>query len=177
MPRGRMPSLCVPFYPAGVYSLYCLFFMKPGDDDKHCLHLGERCTINLFLSLFLYCGSEFDCGFLKFREKHKKAKTASPYYTFSSYLWAPIKTHAFYVIILCLLLLCILNVTERLTINLLQCYLTNIMTQGYKMHQGKMDGVLPFISKGGPLFLYKHSMTSAKMKHFRRIVKTCLWKF
>ncbi len=117
MPRGRKPSLCLPFYPAVVYSLSRLFSMKPRDDDKHCLHLGERCTINLFLSLLLCCGSGLDCGFLKSREKHKPATTASQYYTFSCYLWAPIKTHAFYVLILCPLHLCILNVTERLSIN------------------------------------------------------------
>ncbi len=132
MPRGRKPSLCLPFYPAVVYSLSRLFSMKPRDDDKHCLHLGERCTINLFLSLLLCCGSGLDCGFLKSREKHKPATTASQYYTFSCYLWAPIKTHAFYVLILCPLHLCILNVTERLSINLLRCNLSNIIRKDIK---------------------------------------------
>lgn len=173
MPRGRKPSLCVPFYPAVVYSLSCLFSMKPGDDDKHCLHLGECCAINLFLSLFLCCGSGFDCGFLKFREKHKTAKMASQYYTFSSYLWAPIKTHAFYVLILCPLHLCILNATERLTINLLRCNLTNIICKDIKCTRVKWNGVLPFINKCGSLFLYKNSMTSAKMKLFSLVVETC----
>lgn len=98
------------------YSLSLLFSIKLRGDNKHCFHLGQSCTINLFLSLLPGCGSGSDCGFLKSekeREKRKPAKTASQYYTFSSYLWAPIKTHAFYVLILCPLHLSILNATRK----------------------------------------------------------------
>lgn len=114
MPSGRQPSLCVPFFPAVVYSLSRLFSMKPRHGDKHCLRLGKRCIINLFLSLFLCCGCRIGLWFFWNQEESTKtAKTASQYYAFSSYLWAPIKTHAFYVLFLCPLHLCILNATRK----------------------------------------------------------------